>query len=179
MAGGSARDAQREATRLRILEAAKKLLVDDGLLEVPVEKVAIAAGVSKATVFFHFGSRVGLIAALAIHLYARVAITAQEGEDLAHFVRRMCFAQRSTDARLLWQLGDILSTEQPSGPDATYWHIFDLVNVLLGGDRPLARLATPAIMMTARRVAQGLADEAEVDAFVEVLERVQRAWPRT
>jgi AcrR family transcriptional regulator len=171
VAWGTAREAQREATRLRILESARRLLADNGLLEVPIDKVAAEAGVSKATVFFHFGSRVGLISALAAHLYSRVAITIESGDDLPGFIARMIEAQRTDDAHLLWQLGDLLAGEHAEGPDSVYQHVFALVRSLMTGRgaEARARIVTPAAMMVARRVAQGLATDEEVNAFVKAL----------
>jgi AcrR family transcriptional regulator len=153
-------------------------LADNGLLEVPIDKMATEAGVSKATVFFHFGSRVGLISALAAHLYSRVAITIEPGDDLPGFIARMLAAQRTDDAHLLWQLGDLLVGEHAEGPDGVYRHVYKLVRSLITGKgaEARARIVTPAAMMVARRVAQRLATDAEVDAFVKSLR--QFAEPR-
>jgi len=55
-----------DATRNRqsILRAAEELLNSHGPEHISMEQVAIAAGVSKGTVFHRFGSRVGLLHAL-------------------------------------------------------------------------------------------------------------------
>lgn len=55
-------------TRKAILEAARELLQDLGSGDVRVEDVAREAGVSRQAVYLHFGSRSGLLVALARHL---------------------------------------------------------------------------------------------------------------
>jgi AcrR family transcriptional regulator len=52
------------ANRVRILEAAGRLLADSGPDALTMDAVASAAGVGKGTVFRRFGSRAGLAAAL-------------------------------------------------------------------------------------------------------------------
>ena len=52
-------------TRERLLIAARLLLDEHGFGAVTVEDVAGAAGVSRQAVYIHFGSRAGLLAALA------------------------------------------------------------------------------------------------------------------
>src|ERR1700733_9025878 len=52
------------ANRIRILEAARRLLADGGLDALTMDAVASAAGVGKGTVFRRFGNRAGLAAAL-------------------------------------------------------------------------------------------------------------------
>ncbi len=52
--------------RAAILAAAERLLSEHGAEHVSIERVAQAAGVGKATVFHRFGSRAGLMRALAM-----------------------------------------------------------------------------------------------------------------
>jgi AcrR family transcriptional regulator len=52
------------ANRIRILDAARRLLADRGPDALTMDAVASAAGVGKGTVFRRFGSRAGLAAAL-------------------------------------------------------------------------------------------------------------------
>lgn len=54
-------------TQVRILEAARELIDDRGSPEVAIAEVARASGVSRQTVYLHFGSRAGLLLALARH----------------------------------------------------------------------------------------------------------------
>ena len=55
---------RREGTRLRILDAANLLLVERGYHGVGLETVAAAAGVTRQTVYDHFGSKAGLLGAM-------------------------------------------------------------------------------------------------------------------
>jgi AcrR family transcriptional regulator len=55
------REQQREKQRARILEAARILFAERGPDDVTVTQVAEAAGVARATVFNHFGSKSALI----------------------------------------------------------------------------------------------------------------------
>jgi AcrR family transcriptional regulator len=51
-------------TALKILEAAKKLLVTEGYEAVTLEKIAAEAGVNKAATRYYFGSKAGLVEAI-------------------------------------------------------------------------------------------------------------------
>lgn len=51
-------------TRTAILEAARRLMADEGFLDLSVERVAASADVSRATVYHHFGSKLGVVEAL-------------------------------------------------------------------------------------------------------------------
>jgi AcrR family transcriptional regulator len=52
-------------TRRQVLEAARAAVLADGRLEFGVGEIAAAAGVARSTVYAAFGSRAGLLAALA------------------------------------------------------------------------------------------------------------------
>lgn len=65
------RTAASEATRTRILEAARELAVGEGFSGFTVERVAELAGVSRMTVYYQFGSKADLLEALFDHLAAR------------------------------------------------------------------------------------------------------------
>jgi AcrR family transcriptional regulator len=54
-------------TRARILEAAFRRVRDGGTGAVSVKDIAAAAGVSRQLVYFHYGSRAGLLLAMARH----------------------------------------------------------------------------------------------------------------
>ena len=54
-------------TRARILEAAWARVRDQGPSALSVKAIADAAGVSRQLVYFHYGTRAGLIVAMARH----------------------------------------------------------------------------------------------------------------
>ena len=54
-------------TRSRILEAAWALIRDRGAGAVTIAEIAVAAGVSRQLVYFHFENRAGLLVAMARH----------------------------------------------------------------------------------------------------------------
>ena len=55
-------------TRTTLLEAASRLIEGRGIADVTLADIASAAGVSRQTVYLHFGNRAGLLAAVARHL---------------------------------------------------------------------------------------------------------------
>lgn len=61
--GGGKRGA--EATRQRIIEAAIRIFLERGFSNTSLEEVGEAAGVTKPTVYSHFGSKEGLLMAVA------------------------------------------------------------------------------------------------------------------
>ena len=58
------REEQAEQTRLRIARAARDRFVERGWAGTSVRSVAVAAGVSEATVYAAYGSKAGLAVAL-------------------------------------------------------------------------------------------------------------------
>jgi AcrR family transcriptional regulator len=54
-------------TRARILDAAFQRVRDGGTSALSVKDIAVAAGVSRQLVYFHYGSRAGLLLAMARH----------------------------------------------------------------------------------------------------------------
>jgi AcrR family transcriptional regulator len=91
-----------EATRRRLLDAARKLFAEHAFDDVTVRDICRHAGVNLALVNYHFGDKQGLYLALmneaiaAIRQFNDVAMHAPEGsvaeERLRHFVR--AFLQR-------------------------------------------------------------------------------------
>ena len=79
-----ARKAASEATRARILEAARGLLRGpEGIGGFSMEAVAKAAGVSRMTVYHQFESKAGLFEALSDDLAARGQLGARMGEAMS------------------------------------------------------------------------------------------------
>jgi AcrR family transcriptional regulator len=53
-------------TRQRVLDATEELIVGGGFAQATVSELADRAGVSRATVFSHFGSKLGILEGLAV-----------------------------------------------------------------------------------------------------------------
>jgi AcrR family transcriptional regulator len=165
---------QKADTRRRLLEAATEVFLETGP-NTPLEVVAERAGVSKATLFFHFGTRVELLDRLAGHLYRRVFPSQPEDDgrsDLATFVQDYLDRQEDPEARLVWQIGDLIGAERPERLDAGYWHLVEEIELrLLDADlseaaaRERALVVAPALMLVARRATQGLTTPDELGAF--------------
>jgi AcrR family transcriptional regulator len=59
----SLRQEHRDATRRRIIAAARKVFVKKGYTRATIEEITAAAGVSRATLYLHFDSKSALLAA--------------------------------------------------------------------------------------------------------------------
>src|SRR5882724_6598239 len=59
----SLRQEHRDATRRRIIAAARKVFVKKGYARATIEEITAAAGVSRATLYLHFDSKYALLAA--------------------------------------------------------------------------------------------------------------------
>lgn len=66
-AGKKLRPARTSATRQRLFDASMELIGQRGAAGVTVDEIAAAAGVSKGTVYYNFGSKSDLIAQLLRH----------------------------------------------------------------------------------------------------------------
>jgi AcrR family transcriptional regulator len=65
------REAARSETRVRILEATRRLLANESTTDLSMEAVARGADVSRLTIYYQFSSRAGLLEALFDHLAGR------------------------------------------------------------------------------------------------------------
>ena len=85
-------------TPTRILETAWDLVTERGTVDVTVGEIAVAAGVSRQLVYFHFENRAGLLTAMARHrdetsgFVEAVAATRRMPpvEGLEHLLRAWC-----------------------------------------------------------------------------------------
>lgn len=64
MAGAPVERRDAAANRVRILRAARRMLREEGLASVSIDRIAAEAGVGKGTIFRRFGDRAGLTSAL-------------------------------------------------------------------------------------------------------------------
>src|SRR5215467_3477024 len=65
------RQAARDLTRARILDAVRALLADESTRDLSMEAVARRADVARLTIYYQFGSRAGLLEAVFDHLATR------------------------------------------------------------------------------------------------------------
>lgn len=84
-AGKKLRPARTNATRQKLFEASMELIGERGVAGVTVDEIAAAAGVSKGTVYYNFGSKSDLIAQLLRHgvniLLARLLSVKDDSAD--------------------------------------------------------------------------------------------------
>jgi AcrR family transcriptional regulator len=87
----TSRRQQRSSTSRESILAAVRSLLEDGLFhETTVEEVAERAGVSRATLYTHFGSRLGLVDAMCESFDANPALVAlRETTDLDLWLARV------------------------------------------------------------------------------------------
>lgn len=84
------RNRRSSASRAQILAAVRSLLEEGVFHETTVEEVAARAGVSRATLYGHFGSRVGLVDAMCESFDANPALVAlRETADLDLWLERV------------------------------------------------------------------------------------------
>ncbi|MGI9017874.1 MAG: TetR/AcrR family transcriptional regulator [Euzebya sp.] len=121
-----------------ILDATFATLADIGLARLSLEEVASRAGVSRQTVYRHFGSRSALIAATVVReeqrLLVQVALASQPHQELEPALRA------ALHTLLTWTrdhalLGKLLASE-PEG----------LLPFLVSGDAPVLGVARAAIL---------------------------------
>src|ERR687892_447125 len=174
--GPNRRPGQRAEARRRILEAATEVFIETGPITASLDVIAERAGVSKASVFFHFGSRVELMAALARHLYLRAFPSERQRPHrtgVEAFLRAYLGEQRRPEIRLIWQLGDLLAADRPEGLDAAYWHLVREIEERLMDAGIAATAASeralvlaPALMLVARRAGLRPAPQPPRSAFL-------------
>jgi AcrR family transcriptional regulator len=177
LAESGGRAQQKAATRQRLLDAAVEAFTGGSALTTSVDAIAAAAGVSKATLFFHFGTRIELLEAVAGQVYAAGAAWRTPEPGLGPFLDRYFAAQHEATTRMLWEIGDVLSAEGRGAPNLAYRHLTGQLAERLEEERieparaaALAGVLAPAVLLVARRIAFDQADDAEVARFHADLE---------
>jgi AcrR family transcriptional regulator len=98
------RTTRSSASRERVLAAVRHLLEAGTFHQSTVEAVAARAGVSRATLYQHFGSRIGLVDAICELMAENPALAAlRETDDVAEFLARVTDFW-SAEERLVAQL---------------------------------------------------------------------------
>jgi len=70
-AAGTKKDEQSRATRRRLLDAASALFAEHGYRDTSVQAIAERAGISRGSIFWHFGSKEGLLWAVVEEAFGR------------------------------------------------------------------------------------------------------------
>lgn len=179
------REQRKAATRANVLQAAIKVFTEGSVVNTPVEEVTKEAGVSKATLFFHFGSRIEMLEAVAEELfrYGVTNIWDQAEPGLTPFLRDYLAAQRVPQTRLLWEIGDILIVAGRPGPDFAQDYILKEIEARLTDDgiqadmrRTLANVVAAAVTAVARRAAFDHANDEELEQLISDLDAILAPW---
>lgn len=161
---------RRDATRGAIVDAALSLYLEHDSIEPSLDAVAERAGVAKATVLYHFESRLGLLRAVAARLYGEIVerlSPLDRHADAASWIRAYLREGLHPTARVFQQVSDVLSYEGGSGIGRGLRSIADSVDALGVHEGTLVVAGATLSMM--RQVVFGRVDAAGIDAFVDEL----------
>jgi AcrR family transcriptional regulator len=152
------------------------VFTDGSVVTTPLDAVATAAGVSKATLFFHFGERRELLEALTGELYIELyhELGALDASTLRVFLEGYLGMQTDPRVRLLWALGDVLTADNAPLRDTAYAHLGIAIGLHLAGEGlppdlagHLTAVVAPATFLIARRAAFGQLEDDEVPEFLD------------
>jgi AcrR family transcriptional regulator len=79
---GTLRQVHRDATRRRIIAAARRVFVKKGYARATIEEITAAAGASRATLYLHFDSKYALLAAATEKMRAEAIEGARQLADV-------------------------------------------------------------------------------------------------
>ena len=152
-----------QATRHRILEATWELIVERGI-SVSINEIAGAAAVTRQTVYFHFGSRAGLLVAMAQHRDTQERIGGEFAKARSEpTARAVLEATIRTWCRYIPRILPVAralynAAEVDEDAARAWWDRMD------------------AIRGTFRHAVQGLADAGELDPSWTVAEATDVLW---
>lgn len=155
------------------------MFAEGSVVTTPLDAIAKRAGVSKATLFFHFADRRALLQALSQELYVvgyRILDSADRS-TVRKFLTSYLSVQDDPRVRLLWRVGDVLTADGAPLPGAAYGYAvhemqarMDEMGIPPSHAVPVAGVVAPALLLMARRVAfDGLGQE-EHDRFLDQVE---------
>ena len=153
------------------------------MVSTPLDAVAKHAGVSKATLFFHFADRRALLQALSQELYvvAYRLLDAADRSTVRKFLEAYIDAQDDPRVRLLWRVGDVLTADGAPLPGAAYGYAvhelqarLDELGVPPSHAVPLAGVVAPAALLVARSVAFDAFGEEERERFLDQVDALVR-----
>ena len=151
--------------------AARGLFVEVGNVDVSLEAVAERAGVAKATLLHHFGSRGGLLEAVANGLAAAAwARLDGDHDSAATMARALVELCRSPEARVYVRALDVLAGDPSTNREAEdVAHLTRTLAALTIGSAAPPPLVAAALHSLARRVALGQADDDAIEAVLGAL----------
>jgi AcrR family transcriptional regulator len=88
---------------LAILDAAERQLSEDGLERLTVETIATAAGITRGALYFYFGSRNDVLAALVSRTAASVVEAVERAQALASDDPREALQDAVSQTARLWE----------------------------------------------------------------------------
>ena len=167
-----------ERNRRRILEAAYDLIAEAGFHPVSVDSVAERAGVTRVTVYRHFGSKRGLLEAVSAHRMNQAQLARLDRARAHPNVVQALRGFLRESSRLMSEIGDTLRTSlEVARHEPEVAHILDLGYYGRRKDS-LEELATRlrdenalALGWTPRRVVDALMILTSLDAFETLTQR--------
>ncbi|MEM9654268.1 MAG: TetR/AcrR family transcriptional regulator [Actinomycetota bacterium] len=161
---------RRTATRVAVIDAALSAFAKQGQVDVALAEIADDAGVAKTTVLYHFGSRAGLLRAVAVELVSRFEQTlgAEGSADFATWARAALDGLATRSGAILYAINDDLARQAGlAESDPTPY----LMDRLVGFGVAEPELLAAAILQFGRQLATGHSAAADVDRFVAALAR--------
>jgi AcrR family transcriptional regulator len=163
---------RRTATKATIVDAALTLYLEHDSIEPSLDAVAERAGVAKATVLYHFESRLGLLRAVATRLYAEIVDRLgpiESHADPAAWITAYLLEGLHPTARVFQQVSDVLSYQGGTGIGRGLRSISQSVEGL-GVDEG-ALIVAGATQSMMRQVVFGRIDRDGIAEFVVELQR--------
>ncbi|MEM1229132.1 MAG: TetR/AcrR family transcriptional regulator [Pseudomonadota bacterium] len=161
---------RRSHTQRAIVEAAYRAYELEGGLDVALETIAADAGVTKGAIHYHFGNRLGLLAAVAVWVFSELETRleqAQATRDVAVYLTALLQAQASAQGRILYTIGDTLAQAGELQPIDPFDYLRERLQGL--GVAPHAQVTAAAVYQFGRQLAYGLSEPCEIDAMVGAL----------
>jgi AcrR family transcriptional regulator len=146
----SLRQEHRDATRRRILTAARKVFIKNGYSKATIEDIIAAARVSRATLYLHYDSKLDLLHAAAAKMAAesndaarRLAVVLVQGDraDLREWVEwALAYYVRNRPMALAVQEAELSQDKPAEGLRAYLEYLEPWVDTWPSSRRPEARM---------------------------------------
>ncbi len=161
---------RREATRHAVVQAAIAAFSRSGVGAVSLDEVAQRADVAKATLLYHFGSRTGLLEAVAVELIKRFEerLARQVADtDLEGWVRAVLTEQCTARGRVLYGIDAELADAGNLGESDPMPYLIARLTDL--GLAARSEVTAAAMMQYGRMLAHGQRSQADVAAITATL----------